>query len=61
MKFPKVRMDPINKDVLFPGRQHFHFVGIGGVGMSALAKVLAYKGFMVSGSDRQSGPSIDKL
>jgi UDP-N-acetylmuramate--alanine ligase len=51
----------MNKDVLFPGRKHFHFVGIGGVGMSALAKALTHKGFVVSGSDRQSSPSIDKL
>jgi UDP-N-acetylmuramate--alanine ligase len=29
----------------------YHFVGIGGVGMSALAYILAKKGFRVSGSD----------
>lgn len=31
--------------------QHIHFVGIGGVGMSAIASVLLSRGFSVSGSD----------
>ena len=35
---------------LEPG-QRFHFVGIGGVGMSAIAKVLIERGHEVSGSD----------
>ena len=34
----------------FSGRP-FHFIGIGGIGMSALAHVLASKGLRVSGSD----------
>ncbi len=29
----------------------FHFIGIGGIGMSALAKILVSRGFVVSGSD----------
>ena len=32
---------------------HFHLVGIGGAGMSAIAKVLLGRGFVVSGSDKQ--------
>lgn len=32
--------------------QHIHIVGIGGAGMSAIARVLAQKGYAVSGSDR---------
>lgn len=31
--------------------QHIHFVGIGGVGMSAIARVLLQQGYTVSGSD----------
>lgn len=31
--------------------QHYHLIGIGGVGMSALAKILLQKGERVSGSD----------
>ena len=34
----------------FAGRP-FHFIGVGGIGMSALAYILAQKGFQVSGSD----------
>lgn len=33
--------------------QRFHFIGIGGISMSALAKYLVAKGKQVSGSDRQ--------
>ena len=32
-------------------KKHLHFVGIGGIGMSALAQVFHKKGFSVSGSD----------
>ncbi|MBU0744397.1 MAG: hypothetical protein KKE11_03420, partial [Gammaproteobacteria bacterium] len=32
-------------------REKVHFVGIGGVGMSALARILLAQGFSVSGSD----------
>ena len=35
---------------------HIHFIGIGGVSMSALATILIKKGFIVSGSD--SGENI---
>ncbi|NLE50665.1 MAG: hypothetical protein GX613_04605, partial [Chloroflexi bacterium] len=31
--------------------QHIHFVGIGGFGMSAIARVLLQQGYTVSGSD----------
>ena len=32
-----------------------HFVGIGGIGMSALARLLLAQGYAVSGSDRSAG------
>ncbi len=32
---------------------HIHFIGIGGTGLSAIARVLLESGYMVSGSDRQ--------
>lgn len=38
-----------------------HLIGIGGSGMSAIARVLLESGYQVSGSDRQSSPSIDQL
>ncbi len=30
---------------------HIHFVGIGGIGMSGIAKILKYQGYAVSGCD----------
>lgn len=41
--------------------ERVHFIGIGGVSMSALAHALADKGFVVSGSDRDGGPVVDDL
>lgn len=38
-----------------------HFIGVGGVSMSALAEILLVKGFHVSGSDRESSPGVRKL
>ncbi len=39
----------------------YHFVGIGGMGMSALAFLMAKKGFFVSGSDLKSFQMEDRL
>ena len=39
----------------------YHFIGIGGVGMSGLAQVLLEMGARVSGSDLVASPVIDKL
>lgn len=33
--------------------EHYHFIGIGGIGMSALARILAAQGAKVSGSDHR--------
>jgi len=44
----------------FSGRP-FHFIGVGGIGMSALAYVLALKGFPVSGSDVRPNHITHKL
>lgn len=41
--------------LLIPG-QHIHIVGIGGFGMSAIAKVLLENGYVVSGSDQKMNP-----
>lgn len=34
-----------------------HFVGVGGIGMSALAQLFAARGIRVSGSDREASPT----
>ncbi len=38
-----------------------HFIGIGGIGLSALARFLKYDGHEVSGSDMQKSPLTDTL
>lgn len=43
------------------GLKKYHFVGIGGVGMSALAKILIELGCQVSGSDAKDSPTLDTL
>ena len=43
------------------GLKKYHFVGIGGVGMSALAKILIELGCQVSGSDAKDSPTLDML
>ena len=43
------------------GLKKFHFIGIGGVGMSALAKILIARGLEVSGSDAKDSPTLDML
>ena len=40
---------------------HVHFIGIGGISMSALAHILLARGTRVSGSDRSASSIIDTL
>jgi UDP-N-acetylmuramate--alanine ligase len=40
---------------------HIHLIGIGGTGLSAIARVLHERGMAVSGSDRQASPLSDAL
>ncbi len=42
-------------------KQHIHFVGIGGIGMSGLAQVLLTLGYSVSGSDLRSTSITKRL
>ena len=41
--------------------KHFHFIGIGGIGMSALAHILLKRGYTVSGSDIKPSDITDSL
>jgi UDP-N-acetylmuramate--alanine ligase len=45
----------------YPPRQHIHFVGIGGSGMSGIAEVLLNLGYPVSGSDLHLSPITERL
>lgn len=53
-------MKPVQKSLLDSSRR-IYFVGIGGVGMSGLAKVLRHRGFDVVGSDRSENRSVREL
>jgi len=41
--------------------KHYHLIGIGGIGMSAVAQLLIKRGFKVSGSDLKENRSIEEL
>jgi UDP-N-acetylmuramate--alanine ligase len=40
---------------------HFHFIGLGGVGMSGIAEILLSSGFSVSGSDMRDAEVLTRL
>lgn len=40
---------------------HVHLIGIGGAGMSGIARILLQRGYTVSGSDLRDGRSLDEL
>jgi UDP-N-acetylmuramate--alanine ligase len=46
---------------MFRPFQHIHFVGIGGIGMSGIAEVLANLGFRVTGSDQSKSEVTARL
>ena len=50
-------------DVLLPADQlgRVHFIGIGGAGLSAIARIMARNGIEVSGSDDQDTPFLPAL
>lgn len=51
--------DPGTVDLSRPTR--VHLVGIGGAGMSGIARILLQRGHAVSGSDLQEGRAVDEL
>ena len=50
-------------DELLPAHRlgHVHFVGIGGAGLSAIARIMLARGIAVSGSDGVDSPTLDAL
>ncbi|MEF2825348.1 MAG: Mur ligase domain-containing protein, partial [Peptococcaceae bacterium] len=40
---------------------HVHFIGIGGIGMSAIAEVMLERGFKISGSDLNESDQVQML
>ena len=45
----------------FDTLKHIYFLGIGGIGMSALARFFASKGIAISGYDRTRTPLCKEL
>ena len=41
--------------------EHIHLIGIGGAGLSAIARILVEKGYQVSGSDKTVSPFTQEL
>ena len=41
--------------------KHIHLIGIGGAGLSAIARVLLERGYLVSGSDLEHTPIVESL
>jgi len=46
---------------MFIQKQHIHFIGIGGIGMSGIAEILLTVGMRVSGSDLRRSSVTDRL
>jgi len=46
---------------MFHHIKNFHFIGIGGIGMSGLAEILLNLGYLVSGSDIKESSSLERL
>ena len=49
----------MNKELI--PKNHFHFIGVGGIGMSAIAMGLLKKGYSISGSDLIQNNETRKL
>ncbi|MCY6485698.1 UDP-N-acetylmuramate--L-alanine ligase [Clostridium aestuarii] len=48
-------------DFLEDTNKKIHFIGIGGISMSALAEILLYRGYKVSGSDKSESSITERL
>jgi UDP-N-acetylmuramate--alanine ligase len=57
--FDGMSVTPLNLQL--DREQPLHFVGVGGIGMSALAGILVERGYAVSGSDPRSSPVLRRL
>lgn len=53
--------DPRVGDIMSLAANHYHFIGIGGIGMSGLAELLLRQGYTVSGSDLSANSLTERL
>lgn len=51
----------IQTQPVFGRTRHIHMVGIGGIGMSGMAEILLLRGYKVSGSDKSTSETTDRL
>ncbi|MGQ9780265.1 MAG: UDP-N-acetylmuramate--L-alanine ligase [Bacillota bacterium] len=51
----------MSEEVVISSFQHVHFIGIGGISMSGLARILAARGHKVTGCDRKNSPLVEGL
>ena len=51
----------MKQDIDFNRKQKVHFIGIGGISMSAIAQVLLSRGFDVTGSDAKASDMTEQL
>lgn len=60
-EFPKKEEEPAAEEVVKDVCENVYFVGIGGIGMSALARFFHHKGYRVAGYDRVRTALCEKL
>ncbi len=48
-------------EITYKGKNHIHFIGIGGISMSGLAEMLAARGMHISGSDAKKSDVTEHL
>ena len=53
--------DFMNEKFMYDDKKHIHFIGIGGVNMSSLAKIMHKRGVLVTGSDANCSALTEEL
>ena len=52
-------MNTVSDTNILKGKQHIHFIGIGGSGMYPLVQILAAAGYHITGSDNNHTDTVD--
>ena len=51
-------MNTVSDTNILKGKQHIHFIGIGGSGMYPLVQILAAAGYHITGSDNNPTDTV---
>ena len=54
-------MNTVSDTNILKGKQHIHFIGIGGSGMCPLAEILLSLGYQLSGSDNNDTETFRRI